>query len=99
ANAGRLRAGVLGDVLQRLENAEIDGRFDLLWKATDPLGVDLDRKRRLPRLGRERGRQSLIGQERRIDASGEVAEVVEGLGGVGLQGLQQLGDLRRVLRR
>ena len=43
ADASRIRARVLRDVLQRLENGEADGRFDLLWEATDPVGVHLDR--------------------------------------------------------
>ena len=89
------RARVLGDVLQRLEAAEVDRGLDLLWVARDAVGLQGDRDRRLPGLRLERGRKTLVGEQRRVDAASEVAQVLEGVGRVGLQ----LGEHRLGRRR
>src|SRR5262245_16778894 len=76
-HAGRARLGVLGDVLQRLETREVDGRLDLGRVPADPVGPDRDRDCRTLCLGVERRLEALVGQQWRVDPAREVAEVLE----------------------
>src|SRR5438445_640008 len=68
---------VLGNVLERLQAAEVDGGLGLLLVAADPVGVHADGQRGLAGLRLERRREPLISQERRVDAPREVPEVLE----------------------
>ena len=95
-HGGRGRGGVLRDVLHRLEAREVHGRFDILRVPGDRVGADLDRQTRLPRLRLERRDESLVRQERRIDAPGEVAEILQRGVGLALELADQLARLLRV---
>ena len=75
---GSGRAGVLGHVLERLERAEVDGGLHLLVVPTNAVGLDGRGDGSLERLRIEGGRQAAVGEQRRIDTAGEVAEIVEG---------------------
>ena len=92
----RGRRGVFRDVLHRLEAREIDGRFDILRIPGDRVGVDLDRQTRLPRLRLERRDEALVRQERRIDAPGQVAEVLQRRVRLALELADDLARLLRV---
>src|SRR5207247_7307551 len=60
ADRGRARPGVLRNVVERLERAEVDRRLDLLREPADRVGFDRDREGRLPCLRLERGGESLV---------------------------------------
>ena len=77
--------GILGDVLQRLQTREVDGGLDRLREPADAVGVDGRWNDGLSSLRLERGRQALVGQQRRIDATRKVAQVLERLAGADLQ--------------
>ena len=83
---GRLR--VLRDVLQGLEAREVHGRLHVLAVAFDAVTTDPDRHRRSPDLRFERSDQTLVGQQRRVDPAGELAEVLERVACVGLDVLE-----------
>src|SRR5439155_759796 len=70
-------ACVLGHVLHGLQAAEVHGGLRLLGVPTQAIGLHLDRKGRLAGLCRHGRRQPLIGQERRVDAPGQVPEVLQ----------------------
>ena len=92
-DARRAGTRVLGGVLQRLKTAEIDGGLGLLRKPPDPFGRDGHRHRGLACLRAQGGDQPGVGEKRRVDASGEVAEVLKRARRVGLQLGQQLPGL------
>ena len=69
--------GVLGDVLQGLERAEVHGRLDVLRVALNAVGLNRDRHRGLARLGLQGEDEALVGEQRRVDAPGESPQVVE----------------------
>ena len=75
----RRRVRVLRDVVQGLEAAEVDGGLDVLPVPTDAVRLHGDGHGGLPRVGFQRGRQALVGEQRRVDASCEVPEVPERL--------------------
>lgn len=81
-----------------LEDAEVDGGLDLLWVAAHVVGLSLDRSGRLPGLGLERGREACVREDRRVDAPGQVAEVLQGVGGVPLE-LKRSSSISRTFRR
>ena len=81
----RVAAGVLLDVLHRLEAAEVDRRFHVLRIALDVLGLDGDRDRGLARLRLQRHDKPFVGKQRWVDASRQIAQRVESLVGVTLQ--------------
>ena len=90
---GRRRVRVLRHVLEGLERGEVDGRLDLLRQALDAIGVHVDGHRRLASLRDERRCQALVGEQRRIDTAGEVAQIVERTACVHLQlGEHRLGS-------
>ncbi len=60
--------------------------------------LDLDGHRTPPGLPLERGDQPLIGEKRRVDAPGEIAEVLQGLGHLLLGLFQKLVCLCGILR-
>ncbi len=76
-DGGSARLGVLRDVLERLETAEVHGRLDVLPVAPDPVGLDRDRDRRLARLRGERRAEPLVGEQRRVDAPRQVPKGLE----------------------
>ena len=79
----RAGLGVLRDVVQRLEHAEVHGGLDLLR-------VPPERRPPRPSIGTaalracdfERGREPSVGEQRRVDAAREVAQVLEGRRGL-----------------
>ena len=94
----RRRLGVLRDVLERFERAEVDRRLHLLGVPPDPIHVDRRRDRRLPCLRLERGCESLVGEERWIDPPGEVTQVIERILEGSSQAVRHLLDTIGVLR-
>ena len=87
---------VLRDVLERLEDAEVDARLDVLRVAPDAVGGDVDRDGGLARLRLERRGEPLVGEQRRVDPAREVAERLERVVGLRLQLRDQLVGLGRV---
>ncbi len=71
------RVRVLRHVLHRLEHREVDGRLDLPRVPADAVAVDGHGERRLASLRLERLGQTPVGEERRVDPAGEVAEVLQ----------------------
>ena len=69
--------GVLGDVLQGLERAEVHGRLDVLRVALNAVGLNRDRHRGLARLGLQGEHEALVGEQRRVDAPGQGPQVIE----------------------
>ena len=59
-----------------------------MWVPTQALGLDLDRHRGPAGLGPKGGDESLVGQQRRVDPSGQVPEVLQGLSHLRLHLLQ-----------
>ena len=57
--------------------AEVDGRFRLLRIPADPVRLDVDGDRDLPRLRLEGRGETLVREQRRIDPAGEISEVLE----------------------
>ena len=97
---GRFRgAGVLLHVLECLQHAEVGGRLDVLGVAADAISVNVNRQGRLARLSLERGSQSSVGQQRWVDAAGQVAQRLQRLVGVALQRADQGLRLGGVLSR
>ena len=83
---------ILGHVLHRFQAGEVHGRLDLLGASPDPVSMDVDRYHRLAGLGLQRRREPLVGQQRRIDPPGQVAQVLERVVGLGLDvGQHRLG--------
>ena len=70
-------AGVFGDVLQGFEGAEVHGGLGVLRVAAEAVGFDHDRQRGLACLGLEGCGQALVGEQRGVDAAGEVAQVLK----------------------
>ena len=85
----RRAASVLRGVLHRLETAEVRGCLHVLWVPADPVGLHRHRDGRAASLGGERRGQALVGQERRVDASGQVAQGVQRLLSVSLHVVEQ----------
>ena len=77
SRASDVFAGVLGDVLQRLEAAVVDGGLAVLGQPPDVLEVEGERDDGAPRDLAERRVEAVVGEERRIDAVRGRAEVVE----------------------
>src|SRR6185437_10349029 len=88
-------AGVLGRVLERFQAAEVHGGLDLKAVPAEAGGRDGDRQGRAPAGGAERLAEPAVGEQRRVDAVGEVAQFLDG-------GLDLVGELvdhqRRRLR-
>ncbi len=74
---GRVGAGVLDDVLNRLEAAEVHRDLELLRVPPDSDRPDRDRERGAPRGRAERLTQAASVQQRRIDAAREQAKLLE----------------------
>jgi len=97
ADADLGRGGVLRDVLQRFEAAEVHGRLDVLAEPPDTVRVHHDGNRRLISL-RPQGRdQPAVLKQRRVNPSGQVAEVAERILGVLLQLVEELPGFRVAL--
>src|SRR2546426_6019418 len=87
---------VLRHVLQGLETTEVDGCLDLLRVAVHPVGLDVHGDGSLARLRTKSRAEPLVGQERRVDPTREVAQRLERLVRLRLDlGEHQLG-LRRI---
>jgi F420-dependent oxidoreductase-like protein len=91
-----VRTRVLRDVVQRLEATEVHRGLDRLVVASVAAHLDGDRDRCLASLRLEGGPESLVGEQRRIDAPGEVAQIFESSFGVALDVAEQAGALGRV---
>jgi hypothetical protein len=98
-DARRGGARVLGGILQRLEAAEVDGCLGLLREPPDRVGRNGHRHRGLARLRGQGGDQSGVREQRRVDAAGEVAEVLKRARRVGPQLGKQLPGLTRITVR
>jgi hypothetical protein len=82
ADPGLGGVGVFSGVLQCFQAAEIHRRLGVLAEPPDGVGVHDHRQRRLAGLGAQRGGQAQVGQQRRVDAAGQVAQVFQRSGGV-----------------
>ena len=96
-DSGLRGPGVLGHVLQRLQDAEVRGGLGVAPVAPDSVRLDQDRKRGPAGLGRHRGRQSLVGQQRRVDTAGQGPQVVQGRVQPGPELAGHLPDLTGVI--
>src|SRR5207302_10973039 len=86
----------LRDVVESLEHAEEDAGLEAPVEPADAVGLDRDRKGSLAGLRIERRDESLIGQQRRVDATGEVAEGLERIGGLGADLRDEVARLRGI---
>src|SRR4029077_6910318 len=80
--AGQLDGGtggrrVLGDVLQGLEDAEVGRGLGVPAVTPDAVRFEQHRDRNPVGVRAQRGAQSLLGQQRRVDAAGERTQVLE----------------------
>ena len=73
----RGRSGVLGRVLQRLQAAVVDRRFDLGGVAADAPARDLDVPRAAPPDGAQGGHEPAVGEHAGEDAVGELAQLLD----------------------
>ena len=75
---------VLDDVGERFGRDEVDGRLDGGW---EPLRTDgqVDRHGRTPRERGECGWEAFLGQDRRVDAACERAQLAEGVDDLGVR--------------
>ncbi|MEV4602127.1 hypothetical protein AB0K15_32630 [Amycolatopsis sp. NPDC049253] len=80
-------ARVLGHVGQRLGDAVVGG-LDRLGQAPVDLHGQLDRDRGAAGESLERRAQAALGEDRRVDAAGEVAQLVQCSDGFGRESLQ-----------
>ena len=76
--------GVLGDVGERFGGDEVGRRLDGAGRRSVADG-QLDRHRRAPRERGERGGESFLGEDRRVDAAGERAQLGERVDGLGVR--------------
>ena len=68
----------MGDgVLERLHATEVDGRLHVLGVATQTVRFDRHRNTGPTPLCFERRRQALVGEERRVNAPGHLAEALQ----------------------
>ena len=67
--------GMLAGILQGLHAAEVDGSLDLFRIPANPDGGEFHLPGRLRGLSAHRGRQPLVGQQRRIDPAGELPQL------------------------
>jgi FtsX-like permease family len=79
-------AGVLGRVLQRLQAAEVHGGLDLKAVPAEARRGHGDRQGRAAAGGAQRLAEPAVGEQRRVDAVGEVAQFLDG-------GLDLVGEL------
>ena len=86
-------AGVLGGVGQRLGDDEVGGGLDDRREPAVEPGVDLHRQRAALAERLDGGRQAAVGQHRRGDAAGQVAQLLDGVGGLDAGVAHQLGGL------
>ncbi len=85
AHHGSRGLGVLLDVLEGLEDAEVEGRLGVLRIAANAVGLDGHGQGGLACLGLEGGGQSLVGEQERVDTPGQIAEGLQGLVGVAFE--------------
>jgi hypothetical protein len=74
AHAGAGGAEVPGGAAQRFQRAEVHRCLDLLRVPPDPVRLDRNGDRGLARLGVQGGSDAHVGQQRRVDAAGQLAE-------------------------
>jgi hypothetical protein len=88
---GHERGSSPGSVLDRLGDGHVGRRLNrerlALWRHV----AELHRQRRLVREGREHHRQARFGEDRRVDAVGELAQLVQRGGGL-VAGCVEQGD-------
>ena len=82
------RRGVLGGVGQRLGDDVVGGDLDLLGQPLLDAHVELDRDRRAAGERLERRAQPALGEDRRVDAAGDLAQLVQRAGRLGGQRVQ-----------
>ncbi|GAA3040486.1 hypothetical protein GCM10010464_00020 [Pseudonocardia yunnanensis] len=83
--------GVLGRVGQRLGDQVVGGDLDLLGQPAIEADVEFDRDGAAAGEGLERGGQAAAGEDRRVDAAGELAQLVQSGGRLGGQ-VVELGE-------
>jgi hypothetical protein len=91
-NRGARCVCVLRDVLQGLEAREIDGCLSLPLVSADPVGLDRRGNQGLARLALQRRSESLVREQRGVDASGQIPEVVERRVRLGLEIAKQRAE-------
>ena len=96
ADPGLGGVGVFGGVLQRFQAAEVHRRLGVLAESPDPVGFDRHRQWGLAGLGVECGGQAQVGQQRRVDPAGEVAQVFQRAGGVCFEVAEDRPGLGRI---
>ena len=87
---------MLAGVLQRLQAAKVDRSLDLRGVPADAVASNLCRKAGPATGGRQRFGEALVGEERRVDPVGEVAELLQGVLEVAPQLLHESPGLVRV---
>jgi hypothetical protein len=75
ADRGRVGAAVLGDIGQQLGDAEVGGRLDRGRRPLRHLQPAGDRDRAAGGQHRDGTLQAQVGQNRRVDAAGQVAQL------------------------
>jgi hypothetical protein len=91
-----VRPRVLADVLQGLQAREVHGRLDVRGEPLHPVGLDRHGYHRPTSLRLERGRQSLVGEQRRIDPTREVPEILQRVRRGALERVEQCSRLRGI---
>ena len=86
------RAGVLRGVGEALRDDVVEGRFDRFGEPVRRNAGDLDRERRAIRERLQGGREPAVGEDGRVQATGELAELLERL-------LEVVADARRASPR
>ena len=89
-----VRAGVLADILERFQAAEVDGRLDLLRIAADRRGLELRRRGSAPRDAGESFPKPELAEDGRIQSLGEVSELVQDLLELGAEVRKPESNLR-----
>ena len=88
---------VLGGILQGLEAAEVDGSLDLGGEPSLDLGLQADVERTAIGSRSQRLDHATVAQQRRVDAVGEVAQLLDRVLHVGGQRIEHLGRGRGVV--
>ena len=70
---------MFGGVLDRLAAAVVDRRFELGRVATEPLASNVDGTRGGSGNMTQRGDQSMVGQDPRMDSTGDFAQLADRL--------------------
>ena len=88
------RARMLGGVRERLGDEVVRRRLDRIGQPVVEPDVQLDRHGGAPRQHLERRHEPVVGEDRRVDAAGQLAQLLERLREVRVGAPEQLGRLR-----